>query len=94
MSQEDLSYKAGISAAHLGQIERATKNPTVETVARIAEALDVPIASLFEEYQPISRERTSTMEKIISCLEAMDEAEQSDLLRIIRIFRSYLPRKK
>ena len=94
MSQEDLSFRAGISAAHLGQIERATKNPTVDTVARIAEALNVPITSLFEEYHPASRERNSTMEKIVSCLEGMDENEQADLLRVIRIFRSYLPRKK
>jgi len=33
MSQEELSFKAGISPAHLGQIERALKNPTIDTVA-------------------------------------------------------------
>lgn len=52
MSQEELSFKAGISAAHLGQIERALKNPTIDTVAKIAGALNVPISSLFTEGCP------------------------------------------
>lgn len=49
MSQEELSFKAGISPAHLGQIERATKNPTIDTVAKIAAALDIPVAALFTD---------------------------------------------
>ena len=52
MSQEELAFKAGISAAHLGQIERALKNPTVDTVAKIAAAMGVPITTLFTEEQP------------------------------------------
>lgn len=49
MSQEELGFKSGISAAHLGQIERALKNPTVDTLGKIAAALEVPIIMLFEE---------------------------------------------
>lgn len=41
MSQEELSFKAGISSAHLGQIERATKNPTIDTISKIASALNI-----------------------------------------------------
>ena len=51
MSQEELAFKAGISAAHLGQIERALKNPTVDTVAKIAAAMDVSITTLFTDEQ-------------------------------------------
>ncbi|KAB4867635.1 helix-turn-helix transcriptional regulator, partial [Bacteroides thetaiotaomicron] len=36
ISQEELSFKAGISAAHLGQIERAVKKPTVEPIGKLA----------------------------------------------------------
>ena len=49
MSQEELAFKAGISAAHLGQIERALKNPTVDTVDKIAGALGVPITALLTD---------------------------------------------
>lgn len=94
ISQEELSFKAGISAAHLGQIERATKNPTIDTVAKIALALNVPITSLFIEDNVSLPQTNSTVDKINTYLSTMTENEQHDFLRIIRIFHSYLPKDK
>ena len=89
MSQEELSFKAGISPAHLGQIERATKNPTIDTISKIATALDVAVPDLFTT-EPLSTSPTnSTVEKINAHLYGMNEDEQKDILRIIRIFRNY-----
>lgn len=89
MSQEELAFKAGISPAHLGQIERAMKNPTVDTVGKIAAALDTPVSSLFTMDAVSITPANTTVEKINAQLAGMDEAEQKDILRIIRIFRSY-----
>lgn len=90
MSQEELSFKAGISPAHLGQIERATKNPTVDTISKIAIALDVPISSLFLNNSTLpSVSHNIIFEKINALLLTMSESEQQDILRIVRIFRSY-----
>lgn|SRR5574344_1730892 len=89
MSQEELAFKAGISPAHLGQIERATKNPTVDTVARIAYALSVPIAELFTSDTVTVPPQNATVEKINAHLGRMTEEEQRDVLRIIRILRNY-----
>ena len=89
MSQEELSFKAGISPAHLGQIERAIKNPTIETIAKIACALDVPVTVLFSEERIISKPQSLMIEKINAQLIDMSEEEQKDILRIIRIFRNY-----
>ncbi len=47
MSQEELAYKAGLRPAHLGQIERAVKKPTVDTIGKLAEALNVEASELF-----------------------------------------------
>lgn len=90
MSQEELAFQSGISAAHLGQIERATKNPTVDTVGKIASALGVPVAALFSEdgETPAPPEKT-VIGKINAQLSSMSEEEQHDILRIIRIFRGY-----
>ena len=88
MSQEELSFKAGLSPAHLGQIERALKNPTVDTIAKIAVALDVPVAALFSlDAVPVSSQNI-LIEKINAQLKNMSEDEQKDILRIIRIFRN------
>ena len=94
MSQEELSFKAGISAAHLGQIERATKNPTIDTVAKIAAALSVPVTSLFTENQSTATPVNTTVGKINAYLCTMTEDEQKDFLRILRIFHGYLPKDK
>jgi len=47
MSQEELAFKAGISPAHLGQIERVEKKPTLETIGKLAEALEISLPELF-----------------------------------------------
>lgn len=91
LSQEELSFKAGISAAHLGQIERAVKNPTVETIGKLAIALEIPVNALFSsEYAPVGTgEGNATLAKINAQLSSMKEEEQKDVLRIIRIFRGF-----
>lgn len=46
-NQEELSYQSQISSSHLGHIERGEQNPTVETLQKIADGLQVEIAELF-----------------------------------------------
>lgn len=89
MSQEELSFKAGISPAHLGQIERATKNPTIDTIAKISVALEVTVSELFTADLLPSYPTNSTVEKINAHLNRMNEDEQKDILRIVRIFQNH-----
>lgn len=89
MSQEELSFKAGISPAHLGQIERALKNPTIDTIAKIAAALGIPVATLFTMDSVSVPSQNATIGKINAQLLSMPEEDQKDILRIIRIFRGY-----
>ena len=48
LSQEALAYAADIHPKHLSEIERANKDPRSTTVVRLAEALGVPVAELYE----------------------------------------------
>lgn len=48
LSQEVLSGLAGIGRSHLAMIEVGTKNANVETLWQIANALDLPLSSLFQ----------------------------------------------
>ena len=41
LTQEDLAGEAGIGMRHLGRIERAEISPTVDILAKVAEALGV-----------------------------------------------------
>ncbi len=47
MTQEDLSERAQISVSFLSMIERGERSPHLETLAKIAEALQVKMADLF-----------------------------------------------
>jgi len=49
MSGAELAQKAGISRSLVSQVEQNAANPSIETLRRIAIALGVPIARLFEE---------------------------------------------
>lgn len=46
-TQEELSEKAEISVSFLSMIERGERAPHLETLARIAAALEVPLEELF-----------------------------------------------
>lgn len=47
VTQEDLAERADISVSFLSMIERGERAPHIETLARIAEALDVELGELF-----------------------------------------------
>ena len=46
LSQEVVSGLAGIARTHLTMIEKGTKQPNMETIWRIAQALDMPASEL------------------------------------------------
>lgn len=48
LSQEDAALASGIDRAYFGHIERATKSPTLRTVWKIAEALEVEPSELLQ----------------------------------------------
>ena len=52
LTQEGLAERAGITQQHLSGLERGSQNPTVLTVAQIAEALEVSILQLVDPALP------------------------------------------
>jgi transcriptional regulator with XRE-family HTH domain len=50
LSQEALADEAGLSAKHVGEIERANKDPRLTTVLKLAEALELSSNELFRQF--------------------------------------------
>ena len=46
LTQEQLSFRAGLSRPYISQLERDLKSPTVDTLFRICDALDVSAADI------------------------------------------------
>ncbi len=47
MTQEKLALEAGLNRAYIGYIERGDRKPTVATLARIANALNIDLYEIF-----------------------------------------------
>ncbi|HKG04146.1 MAG TPA: helix-turn-helix transcriptional regulator [Conexibacter sp.] len=50
LSQEALADEAGLSAKHVGEIERANKDPRLTTVLKLADALELSSNELFRQF--------------------------------------------
>ena len=46
LSQEELALRANLNPAYFGQVERGLKCPTIDTLYKIAKALDVSLSEL------------------------------------------------
>lgn len=83
MSQEDLALKAEINPVYFGQVERGLKCPTIDTLCKIAKALEVspsellrtdalPMSTIGQDQrfqELLSRIPEAKREKILSILE-------------------------
>jgi transcriptional regulator with XRE-family HTH domain len=49
ISQEELAVRAGLYRTYLSDVERGARNPSIKTIEKIAQALQVPVVKLFEE---------------------------------------------
>ena len=52
LSQEKIAELSGCHPTYIGQVERGEKNATLESIEKIASALNVPLSKLFDKYDP------------------------------------------
>lgn len=53
LSQEEAALVCGVDRAYFGQLERATKSPTLRTVWRIADGLETRPSELFKRAEQL-----------------------------------------
>lgn len=74
LSQEKLALEAGINPAFLGHLERGLKSPTVDTLAKIASALNITLSELVD-IEADKNENNAAINKIalsVKCLSPED----------------------
>src|SRR5947207_3221271 len=47
LSQEELADRAGLHRTYISDVERGARNPSLESIQRLAQALDRSVANLF-----------------------------------------------
>lgn len=87
-SQERLGELSGCHPTYIGQVERGEKNITIDTLDKIARALNVPLAQLLEKIG-----QTDASESIpLACYElvaAKSAQEQAQLYQILQEVARY-----
>lgn len=89
LSQEKLAELSGCHPTYIGQLERGEKNATVESIEKIASALNVSLSKLFEQ---LGNQDTSERNIPLECYEflsAKTPAEQEHLFNILREMDKY-----
>ena len=49
ISQEELAHRAGLHRTYISDLERGARNPSVESIEKLAAALQIPVAKLFDQ---------------------------------------------
>lgn len=86
LSQEKLAELCGCHPTYIGQIERGEKNATLESVEKIAAALNIGLATLFEK---IGEKSDSIPLKCYDFLSAKSKEEQEQLYSILMEMDKY-----
>ena len=82
-SQEKLAELSGCHPTYIGQIERGEKNATLESVEKIAKALNIPLSMLFEKLDVSVKQEKNIPLECYEFLLSKSEAEQEKLFKIL-----------
>ena len=83
LSQEKLAELSGCHPTYVGQLERGEKNATVESIEKIAAALDIPLSKLFEKLGAGEQNESSIPLQCYEFLSAKTKEEQEHIYRIL-----------
>ncbi len=93
LSQEGLAEKAGLHNTYIGQLERGEKNATLESIEKVATALQLPFEVLFENLIPYSENNrvvNDCYNKIVS-LSNEDQQAICEIIERIITFKTQKP---
>ena len=89
LSQEKLAELSGCHPTYIGQLERGEKNATIESIEKIASALNVSLSKLFEQLGGHSTGGRNIPLECYEFLSAKTQDEQEQLFNILREMDKY-----
>lgn len=89
LSQEKLAELSGVHPTYIGQLERGEKNATLESIEKIAKALNISLSQLFEKLGDSPESCRSIPLECYELLSSKSEEEQQLLFEIISGIEKY-----
>ena len=87
LSQEKLAELAGCHPTYIGQLERGEKNATLESVEKIASAMDISLSELFDKLGKSGGNNIAA--KCYDLVVSKNEAEQKQLYKMLQEMDKY-----
>ena len=87
LSQEKLAELAGCHPTYIGQLERGEKNATLESVEKIASAMDISLSELFDKLGKSGSNNIAA--KCYDLVASKNEAEQKQLYKMLQEMHKY-----
>lgn len=90
ISQEELALSSDIYPAYLGRLERGERCPTVETIYKVCEGLQITMSDLLDfdvDVKPTSEEAKHRIEKAISGLSDEEALRIADIVENVVKFK-------
>lgn len=84
MSQEALGLECGLNSAFIGHIERGLKSPTVGTLEKICNGLDIPLVELFDFDTDTTVKNEFALEKIRITMQSLTSEQANKLADIVQ----------
>lgn len=82
LSQERLALDAGINPAFLGHLERGLKSPTIDTLAKIASALNITLSELVN-IDDDNNENNAVIDKIALLIKNLSPEDANRIAHIV-----------
>jgi transcriptional regulator with XRE-family HTH domain len=93
LTQWQLAEKAGCNESYIGQIERGVKNPSLEIIVNIANALNITVDFLISDN--IKTDQINGLfDEAIAILKNRDPEEIRILINVNRLFLDLMDRKE
>lgn len=83
ITQEQLAEISGLHPTYIGQLERGEKNATIESIYKIALALNISMSKLFEDLEAIDDHPQSFPAGIYHQLLSLPHDKQQEISAIV-----------
>ncbi len=80
-----LSQLSGVSETHIRDLERGDRNPSFDTLSRLAEPLGLKLSELFNESDEVSF-LNSDEKELVECYRLLSDDKAEALLNFIKTF--------
>lgn len=86
LTQKELAQRAGIDFRFLGNIERGVSKPSLDTIVKIAQALDIPLDILVAKYvwRKNPPENSAITKEIVRLFSMLNDFDALRVLQLVR----------